>query len=498
MKFFHTLVLISSLAIAACAAYFSIVGLKLLFVGGGISIIVMGVALEVGKLVTASFLKQYWNKIGTALKIYMSIATLVLVLITSIGIYGYLSAGYNATTTSVQAYEKVIESNEQEIKDIEKEINFLKEDRYNQIDISSIEEDRKLFIEQRMALISQKNEQIEKIRSTTSERKSFNDDIVAAKQALEIARQSLDSDTNREQEQIKLYNSRLEILDKEVQKWIDEGGKSVFRKSGLDKAREVKESQQKERGDIDSQIKKSQDRIEKLREQYAAQVKEYNDRVNSVENRLNSQKSTGEESVKILQKEISDITESINDYNKQFAEKLEKLTSNKNDLVELNKKKIETDQNRISSLRAENEELRQKVIRTDVGTFKFISKSLNIELNDAVNYFIWIIMFAFDPLAVCLILAYNSMRMADRKDEEIKPTEKEEPKNNEEINIVPKDVGEPQKMLLNEMPVQIEEPKEEQNVQPPPPPTEPKNVDGPILRHSEIMYGPRASEPIRK
>ena len=81
----------------------------------------------------------------------------------------------------------------------------------------------------------------------------------------------------------------------------------------------------------------------------------------------------------------------------------------KDKLLEQNKKKIEEDKNIINSLLKENNLIREKISHTDVGTFKFIAKSLNIELDKAVNYFIWIIMFVFDPLAVCLILAYNSL-----------------------------------------------------------------------------------------
>lgn len=426
MRILPFLVLLSALAIAGCAAYFSIVGLKLLFVGGGVSIIVMGVALEVGKLITATFLKQKWNEISGWLKFYMTTATLVLVLITSIGIYGYLSAGYNATSTAVQGYERVIQTNEMKIAELEKEIVLLKDDKLNESEVTAAEANRKLFIEQRMQLVAQKNQQIEKIRSTANDSSDSTNDLVAAKQALELTKQALDGDTAREQEQIKLYNSRLEILDKEVQKWLDEGRGNVFRKGGLDRAREVKESQKNERDAIDSQIKQSQDRIEKLREQYAAQVQRYNERVAAIEARSNSQRSLVDENVKTVQKEIGEIMQSIDSYNKETDEKIAALNNRKGELAATNKQKIEDALTNIKNLHTENDELRQNIIRTDVGTFRFIADSLNLELNDAVNYFIWTIMFVFDPLAVCLILAYNTM-VKSKKDEE-EPVAAPEPK----------------------------------------------------------------------
>jgi hypothetical protein len=415
MRILPILVLLSALAIAGCAAFFSIVGLKLLFVGGGVSIVVMGIGLEVGKLITATFLKQKWHEIGWLLRSYMMLATLVLVLITSIGIYGYLSAGYNATANTVQGYERVIETNNARIAEIEKDIVFLKEDKFNETESSVVEANRKTFIAQRLELVSQKNAQIEKIRAGANVDNGFSNDLIAAKQALEISKQAIDADITREQEQIKLYNSRLEILDKEVQKWLDEGRGSVFRKSGLDKARETKESQKKERDDIDVQIKGSQDRIEKLRIQYSEAVKQYNDRVANIDARSSAQRSEAGKSIEAVQKEIAEIMASIDAYNKDTDTSLTQLSAAKNASADTNKKKIETNLETIKRLHTENDEMHEKIIHTDVGTFKFISKSLGIELNKAVNYFIWTIMFVFDPLAVCLILAYNSMVRADDK-----------------------------------------------------------------------------------
>ena len=86
MLFLAILVFLSALIIAGCAAYFSIVGMTLLFVGSGVSIIVMGAALELGKLIAVSFLHQQWEKIGFLLKTYLIIASIVLSAITSVEI----------------------------------------------------------------------------------------------------------------------------------------------------------------------------------------------------------------------------------------------------------------------------------------------------------------------------------------------------------------------------------------------------------------------------
>jgi hypothetical protein len=426
MRFLAFFVLLTAIAIAACGAYFSIVGLTLLFVGGGMSIIVMGTALEVGKIVAATFLKQKWDEITLWLKTYLVLATILLMAITSIGIYGYLSAGYTATSIAVQGYERQIELNTTKIQELDKEISFLKQDAYNQSEIEAVDATRKSFATQRLKLIDDRNKQIEKLRSST-DTKDASGDVSTAKQALDTAKASLDSDTAKELEQIKLYNNRLEILDQEVKKWLDEGSGGMFKKNGLDKARETKDLQKKDRDDIDVQIKNSQDRIEKLRTGYTVQVKEYNDRVATIEGRVKSQRGETDASIKNLEKENADAMVSISAYNKECDEKIAALNTKKGELTEQNKKKIVEDQATIQTLHAQIDSVKEKIVHTDVGTFKFIAKSLNIPLDNAVNYFIWLIMSVFDPLAVCLILVFNMLIGGNKKTKSLKQTDTPEP-----------------------------------------------------------------------
>jgi len=91
---FKTLVSFTALTIAGCAALFSVTGIGTLFAGAAVSAMVMASALELGKLVGISFLYRYWVEIPKALKSYMTVASVVLIVITSAGIYGYLSSAY--------------------------------------------------------------------------------------------------------------------------------------------------------------------------------------------------------------------------------------------------------------------------------------------------------------------------------------------------------------------------------------------------------------------
>ena len=96
------LVLAVALAISGIAAWYSIVGLAAIFSGAQLPVIIMGGVLEVGKLVTASWLYQNWKKVPFLLKSYLTIAVVVLMLITSMGIYGFLSKAHLEQTINVQ------------------------------------------------------------------------------------------------------------------------------------------------------------------------------------------------------------------------------------------------------------------------------------------------------------------------------------------------------------------------------------------------------------
>ncbi len=94
---FPFIIAFSALSVSGSAAFYSVYGLSKLFAGATFEVIIMAGSLEVAKLVTASLLYQYWNTINKLLRTYLTVATVVLVLITSMGIYGFLSAAYQDT-----------------------------------------------------------------------------------------------------------------------------------------------------------------------------------------------------------------------------------------------------------------------------------------------------------------------------------------------------------------------------------------------------------------
>ena len=180
--FMALLTLLTALAISGIAAFYSIVGLMAIFSGAAMQIAIMGGALEVGKLVTASWLYQNWrNKLlGKALKAYLFTAVIVLIFITSIGIFGFLSkahldqvkpAGNNALIIST--IDKQIAFEEKQIARAENTIAILDAAMEKYIDMEYVTrglKERKKQEQEREALNTVIKESTQKIVSLNNEK----------------------------------------------------------------------------------------------------------------------------------------------------------------------------------------------------------------------------------------------------------------------------------------------------------------------------------------
>ena len=109
MKFRTLLLGLAALFIAGAAAFFSITGLSKLFAGASTAVILMASSLEFAKLISAGFLYNYWDKINKALRTYLLIGVGVLILITSAGIYGFLTSAYQTTADQLGILDKQTE-----------------------------------------------------------------------------------------------------------------------------------------------------------------------------------------------------------------------------------------------------------------------------------------------------------------------------------------------------------------------------------------------------
>ena len=107
-RIFPFIIALSALSVSASAAFYSVSGLMKLFAGAAFAVGVMAASLEVSKLVIASLLYQYWSTLNRALKVYLMIAVSILILITSMGIYGFLSSAYQETANKDQVVTQQI------------------------------------------------------------------------------------------------------------------------------------------------------------------------------------------------------------------------------------------------------------------------------------------------------------------------------------------------------------------------------------------------------
>ena len=181
--FFGLVTLFVALSFIAVAAYYCIVGLMAIFSAAAFSIAVMGVVLEIGKLVTASWLYQNWKTVPKVLKYYLTSAVVILMFITSMGIFGYLSkshidAGTNTSQVTVKldrvnsriaSEQKVIDRAERQLENLDKAL-----ERYVELGAVSKGLDRRISQEEeRLKLTNMVNKSQEKIDEYLDEKSDY-------------------------------------------------------------------------------------------------------------------------------------------------------------------------------------------------------------------------------------------------------------------------------------------------------------------------------------
>ena len=178
---------ITAICISAVAAYYSILGLIAIFSAAVIPIAVMGIVLEVGKLVTASWLYNNWQETKWHLKSYLTIAVLILMFITSMGIFGFLSkahidqvAGVDNNGLKIERIESSVERQQREITRAEKTLNQFDQALEKYVDLGAVSKglakrDSQSEERNRLDLVITEAEQ--KIDSLLDDKNKFNQEI---------------------------------------------------------------------------------------------------------------------------------------------------------------------------------------------------------------------------------------------------------------------------------------------------------------------------------
>jgi hypothetical protein len=219
-KFLNYLVLITGLAISAIAAWYSIVGLAAIFAASVIPVIIMGSALEIGKLVSISWLYQNWNRTPILIKTYFMFAIIVLMFITSMGIFGFLSKAHIEQTlgtnnmqievaaidTKIDREQKRIDSNQTVLDQLDSAVQVLTESQRIRGKDGAIAV-REAQQEQRDAIQAQIDSALNNIQ-----------ELQAEKSKLEIERVSLEAEVGpiKYVAELIFEQSDKEMLDKSI------------------------------------------------------------------------------------------------------------------------------------------------------------------------------------------------------------------------------------------------------------------------------------------
>lgn len=179
------IVLAVALLLSGVAAYYSIVGLAAIFSGAFFSIVLMGSALELGKLVSASWLYQNWDEAPKLMKYYLSTAIIVLMFITSMGIFGYLSKAHletaalatSDTTAEIQTLVDTIESRNNSKILVEKQLAGIDNILVKYIELGSVTKG-----------IQEKKKQTQERRELEIERKGIDKETIELKSKLNTLR----------------------------------------------------------------------------------------------------------------------------------------------------------------------------------------------------------------------------------------------------------------------------------------------------------------------
>mgnify|MGYP003338943205 CR=1 FL=1 len=178
------IVFLTGISLSTVAAFYSIIGLTTIFAGAFWPIIIMGTVLEISKLVSVSWLHHNWKETPKSVKCYMIVAILILMLITSMGIFGFLSKAHieqqlklnTGVSTEIEKVDNLIRIKENEIKDFDKQISVIDNsingmiERGRNIDSLAASDKQKKTREE---LVKKKNKEIKDLNELKTKKISF-------------------------------------------------------------------------------------------------------------------------------------------------------------------------------------------------------------------------------------------------------------------------------------------------------------------------------------
>ena len=387
IMFFPILVFVVAISIAAIAAWFSVVGLMAIFAASALPVAIMAGSLEVGKLVTASWVYRNWKRAPFLLKSYLTFATVVLMFITSLGIFGFLSSAYleqaaegQQSTAKIERIANDILRNEDMIARTEIKIEKLENETSNDTsDIQSqidAEQDRmdKAFervqpaIDEQLSIIE--NEQ----RGADDEVTSYLDQIVKIDETLDA---------------LQTYVANDEI--KKLQALVGARADGNYGNRTAVKVEAFRTEKQEEKARLVAIVEDIRNSVDgSVVDQARDEIKRLRDQANQ-----NVQKS--QETIDRLRSQLNDVAEVDNTI--EIDSLIEKVREGESSIGDLLNEKFEL-------------ETEVRKLEAEVGPIKYIADMVygnqsRDTIDQAVRWLIIVFIFVFDPLAVLLLIAAN-------------------------------------------------------------------------------------------
>ena len=361
--FIAILTLLSALSISGVAIFYSVIGLATIFPGAFVPVVIMGGVLEVGKLITASWLYRNWKFTPFMLKTYLTTAVIILSLITSMGIFGFLSKAHLEQNLASDTLIQRIQILEDKI------------------------QSEKNSILRQNAVIDRLEKSINRSTGTAD------GDIEVQQSIIADANEKLKTLLTVETNTVKDLNDRLKVLDKNVSDVLT-ANKSFFNEERA--AAELKASQKEEREQIAIKVAEAQARIAELKADHKVEIAKAQEVIANM--RSGSQENKGQ-----FTKEIEVAEQKIFD------------SQGKIDMFIVEKQPLEKE---MLTLEAEIGPVKYiAALAVDWGITD------QVETSKAVRWVIIIIIFVFDPLAVLLLIAANQSLMRRFPPEPPKPQE---------------------------------------------------------------------------
>lgn len=342
---FALLTLVSALSISVIAAYFSIIGLATIFPGSIEAVVAMGAALEIGKIVAAIWLHKNWNTAPTTLRIYLFGAIVVLMGITSMGIFGFLSKSHIEHEQHAEKAAALVTQVETKI------------DREKQ------------YIARQKELIQQSEDK----NQNRSDKSAENIDLEQKK--IDQLTTQLEKDIELDSKMLAPIQERINQLNEELNAVQNKPG-GLFSNKKKDVENKIAE-QASEREELAAKKKDIEDRISKYRNETSALISDIRKRIQEYQN--------------IGFDKPEDTEAKIEKYNSNIAAAQEKI-----DALEVEKFDLDD-----GSRQLEAEVGPIKYVAELIADFT----GMNFDIGKAVRIVIIILIFVFDPLAVLLVLA---------------------------------------------------------------------------------------------